>query len=296
MTVSTTSSSDLDTWGRLEDSTGNLIVENDDSSLTNQNFRISTAVTSGTYCVRVSSYRAATTGDYIINASFIADLHSDTRSGASILGLNSSLTGQIGPNDDVDYFEVVVDRPGTLTVYTLGALDTWGQLEDSLGNVIQSNRGSGVGGNFRISEIVTAGTYYVRVESNYRSSSGNYTINADFAVTSGDHGNTRSNATPLPLNGSLSGRIAPSDDVDYFVVVVTRPGTLTVFTSGVLDTYGELEDGVGSTIAFNDDYGAFGTDINFRISTLVTSGTYYVKVTSFLGQSTGNYTIQANFQ
>ena len=122
-----------------------------------------------------------------------SDDHSNTRSDATSLALGSSLTGQIDPGSDVDYFSVQVSESGTLTVYTTGSLDTKGTLENSSGSGLASNDDGGNGNNFRIERSVSADTYYIKVES-YRSRTGSYTIHASFSTTSvsvatGDSGN-----------------------------------------------------------------------------------------------------------
>ena len=220
-----------------------------------------------------------------------SDLHGNTCDTATSLALNGSVPGHIDPDDDIDYFEVVVVQPGVLTVSTSGGLDTVGQLEDNMGSTIGYNDDiSNTDHNFSISMMVTAGTYCVRVTS-YEENTGDYVVNARFSTD--DHGNTRAVASSLALDGSVAGHIAPGNDIDYFEVVVVRPGTLTVSTSGGLDTIGQLEDGVGSVIGSNDDIN--NTNRNFSISEVVTVGRYYVRVTSYRN-ATGNYIINASFQ
>ena len=113
-----------------------------------------------------------------------SDDHSNTRSDATNLALDSSLAGEIETGDDVDYFKVQVSESGTLTVYTTGSLDTKGSLENSSGSRLASNDDGGRGSNFRIERSVSAGTYYVRVES-YSSRTGSYTLHASFESSSG---------------------------------------------------------------------------------------------------------------
>ncbi len=102
--------------------------------------------------------------------------------------------------------------------------------------------------------------------------------------------NTRADATPLPISGSLTEDIAPGDDVDYFSIQVETAGELTVWTTGALNTVGALEDSDGNTVATNDDYSGY----NFSIAHDVEPGTYYVKVESY-ATATGAYTIFAEF-
>ncbi|MDE0510196.1 MAG: pre-peptidase C-terminal domain-containing protein, partial [Gammaproteobacteria bacterium] len=107
------------------------------------------------------------------------DDHSNTRSGATSLSPNSSRAGRIDPGNDTDYFAVQLSESGTLTVYTTGSLDTTGQLLSSSGSSLGSDDDGGSGTNFRIEREVSAGTYYIKVES-YRTNTGSYTLHADF--------------------------------------------------------------------------------------------------------------------
>ena len=65
-----------------------------------------------------------------------------------------------------------------MTVHTTGSLDTKGQLEDSAGAVLASDDDGGDGYNFRIVHVVSAGTYYIKVEGYDASTTGSYTIHA----------------------------------------------------------------------------------------------------------------------
>ncbi|MCY4095005.1 MAG: PPC domain-containing protein [Gammaproteobacteria bacterium] len=116
-----------------------------------------------------------------------SDDHSDTRSGATSLSLGGSQSGRIDPGTDVDYFEVQVNEPGTLTVYSTGTIDAEGELQDSSGSVLDSNSDSGDRLNFRIEHSVSAGVYYVKVES-WRSGVGDYSVHASLEVNGGGGG------------------------------------------------------------------------------------------------------------
>ena len=143
-----------------------------------------------------------------------------------------------------------------------------------------------------------AGTYYygacVESVSGESNTDNNCSDGVRFTVSSGgdDHSNTRSGATSLSLGGSRSGQIETGDDVDYFRVQVSTSGTLTVYTTGNIDTYGTLQNSSGSTLENNDDDGD-GT--NFSIARAVSAGTYYVEVKGLHSGVTGSYTLHARF-
>ncbi len=249
--------------------------------------------------------------------------HSNTRVGATSLALGGSRSGQIRPGSDIDYFKVQVSKSGLLTVYTTGILDTRGVLQNSSGTTLIRNLDDGSGKNFKIERSVRAGTYYIKVES-YRSYTGNYTIHTSFREQSpqlaqspsvrkpvprqrsssssveknnlsgrnNDHSNTRSGATPLSLGGSRSGRIEPGNDIDYFKVQVSKSGVLTVYTTGLLDTRGVLQNSSGTTLTGDDDDGSGN---NFKIERSVNTGTYYIEIDSH-STTTGSYTVHANFR
>ena len=298
LTVETTESTD--TEGRLEDDRGNTLATDDDGGA-GSNFKIVHNVTAGTYYIRVIGYYNSRTklysvGHYTISANLGADApanpddHGNTPATATSLSLNSPLTGRIDPSDDIDYFRVQVPTAGELTVETTGSTDTEGRLEDDRGNTLATDDDGGAGSNFRIVHDVSPGTYYIRVTSWRSSRTGNYSLEARMAGAD-DHGNTPATATSLSLNSPLTGRIDPSDDIDYFRVQVPTAGELTVETTGSTDTEGRLEDDRGNTLATDDDGGAGS---NFRIVHDVSPGTYYIRVTSWRSSRTGNYTLQAS--
>ncbi|MCZ0952025.1 MAG: putative Ig domain-containing protein, partial [Rhodospirillaceae bacterium] len=105
--------------------------------------------------------------------------HGDERATATGVEAGSDTDGVL-ESGDVDYFRIVVDAPGTLNVYSSGNTDTYGYLEDADGAVLRSNDDGGTGTNFRISEDVSAGTYFVRVRGYSSRTTGEYTLSVRF--------------------------------------------------------------------------------------------------------------------
>ncbi len=109
-----------------------------------------------------------------------------------------------------------------------------------------------------------------------------YTINDDYA-------NTAEEAQEISLNGSVSGGIEASGDVDCFKFTPTSTGDYLFYTTGSTDTKGSIEDANGTVLASNDDHGSGNR--NFIIKhTLVSNTTYYIKVSAF-STKTGDYVI-----
>ncbi|MYF57412.1 T9SS type A sorting domain-containing protein [Candidatus Poribacteria bacterium] len=115
--------------------------------------------------------------DYIIQSD-----DNNTPETATQLTLNTSLTEEIYPGDDIDYFSVEVEQPGQLKLWTTGSLDTIGKLENSEGDILHSDDDDGEDANFSIVFDASSGTYYLRVESNERIT-GDYTLYSEFEKT-----------------------------------------------------------------------------------------------------------------
>ena len=116
---------------------------------------------------------------------------------------------------------------------------------------------------------------------------------ATFAATTTDHGDTRDTATTLAVGGSVQGRIDPSDEEDYFEIVLSSDADLWVYTTGLLDTVGTLYTETGTLLEEGDDGPFLHTPGNFGIQREVEAGTYYLRVTSYRAWEAGSYTVQA---
>lgn len=303
----------------------------------------------------------------------IIDDHGGSPATATLVTATSSTAGNIEIGGDEDFFRIVIASSGTLVVETSGSTDTYGFLLASDASQLNENNDDGVGSNFRISRVVNAGTYFVRVRHYNASSVGSYALVTAFTASSqlslstptssvaaaggafsfnvtsnavwtwsddaswiessevtsqsggqffeftvlpntsitsrtgtvtftaggltathvvtqagvsgDDHWNTRATATVIAQNSTTNGNLATAGDLDYFRINVTSIGTLTLATTGTTDTYGTLFDSVGTTLLENDDTDAS----NFRLAWPVTAGTYYVEVRHYNTTLTGSY-------
>ncbi|MEQ1749043.1 MAG: S8 family serine peptidase [Prosthecobacter sp.] len=92
-----------------------------------------------------------------------------------------------------------------------------------------------------------------------------------------DHANSFNGATVVSPSSTTNGKIEVAGDQDMFCITVSQQTAMTLFTTGVTDTFGELFDGGGNLISsFNDGIGK-----NFFISRTMDPGTYYVSVRGF---------------
>ncbi len=232
-----------------------------------------------------------------------ADDHGNTISTATTLRLGSSVSGRIDPGNDQDVFKLDLSgASGTthLWIYTTGGLNTLGGLYDSHETLLYANDDTTSGGvvvdtNFRIPLTLSPGVYYVRVFSADYTTTGDYTLYAK----ADDHGGYfLDTATTLRLDSPIAGRIDPGFDGDLFKLDLSgAPGSthVWIYTTGTLDTLGQLHDSNGGLIVAYGDTTSGGVvvDTNFRIPWTLAPGVYYVGVFSADGTTTGNYTLHA---
>ena len=233
----------------------------------------------------------------------------DSKAGATVLTLETAPSGQLaalGSNrfwgkidsGDEDFFKLELTSTQVPTsvkvgfwIYTLGDLDTVGELLDEDGEVIEFDDYGAVlpdPENFFMWESLSAGTYYLKVEG-YGSETGDYILRVrTFKDTTG-----RSDAVPLQLGGSASGMIDPKSDDDYFRLELSERTDVILRASGFPDTVGTLLNSGGSEITSNDDGLLLPGASNFLIRRSLSRGTYYLKVSSYRDRSDGPYSVYA---
>ena len=133
---------------------------------------------------------------------------------------------------------------------------------------------------------------YGRLDRFFANQAGVHLLPTDPPPTD-DHGGSADVATGVLAGSETAGRIDDGTDADVFRIEIVEPGTLTVYTTGAVDTFGRLKREDGSVIAFNDDDA--GYESNFRIEAEVETGTYYVKVTGYDHTEVGAYRLHVEF-
>ena len=101
-------------------------------------------------------------------------------------------------------------------------------------------------------------------------------------------------ATTITLGFPINGELHSGDDVDYFRIEIASTVDVSIFTSGSIDTVGEVYDGSLTLLAFDDQPGSGN---NFRILERLYPGTtYYIAVRGFSASSVGLYTLTVQME
>lgn len=116
----------------------------------------------------------------------VGDDYGNTCATAVNVLANGATSGHIETGSDVDFLKVTLGSAGTLTLTSgslTDSLDPIGTLYDSGCNQIASDDdGAGIP-NFRISRVLGAGAYYLRVSS-FNGTTGGYVVTESFAPSS----------------------------------------------------------------------------------------------------------------
>lgn len=173
----------------LRDSTGALILQNDDANGANNLLRSEitwTATSSGTFFLDVSGYQTNTGSFYLSVSRPQADAVAASTATTGAISLGSSVNGTLDATGDHDWYAVTLTAGQTYLITTSatgGAADpdTALFLRDASGNLLAYNDdSSGTYSRIRFT-ATTTGTYYIDLGGWADSESGAYRMTVDVA-------------------------------------------------------------------------------------------------------------------
>ena len=266
---------EADTVGAVLDGNCRVLVENDDATDSNRNFRIDQELAPGTYYVMVRGYGQNTTGQFIlyVSASQMAELD-----------VPGSYSANLRPGGR-NHFSFEARTSGRYTIYSTGSVDLRAVLVFSGGVTIAVDDDCGEGTNFRIEHDLAPGTYLVGVVGYNERASGPYSVHIMGPSGAAGTGAGCSDALSIPAGAmatsSVRGRV-----LQYFSFQVNNAGSYRIYTTGDTDTVGQLLDSYCQVIADNDDG---GEGLNFLIGRFLSPGTYYVSVRGYGESASGEF-------
>ena len=168
---------------------------------------------------------------------------------------------------------------GTLTLSWTGDSDSYAHdvaFVDASGNVLAEKElySSGT----LVNEVASAGSYYVRVEDSHDDDDYAFTVTS--SSTTGaretEPNNTIATADTITSGQSIKGQSSSYSDIDYYKVVMSSAGTLSLSWTGDSDIWDHdvaFVDGLGNVLAEKELYSS-GTLVN----EVASAGSYYVRV------------------
>lgn len=269
-----------DTYGRLLDSQGKLLTENDDAG-PGFNFFIEEVLARGSYFVEVTGAEfdgMIATGPYTLEFAF-----EEFSPNAVDVQVPSSTEGQL-ETGELDFARIQLTRAGDLRIETTGELDTTGRLLDEHGDLLSENDGRGTASNFRIDEYLSRGTYYIEISGGSESVSGSYTLEVSFEEFSPE-------AVALEVPSSTR-RQLEAGARNHFDIELTETGILRVETSGATRTFCRLLNTNGDVLA---ESAGSGFNANCELNKFVSPASYYLEISGITILAAGAYTLETSF-
>ena len=265
------------------------IAEDDDGG-DDRNCAIQETVEVDDYWVLVRGY-GRTTGYYSLQIKSWSSDISNNLNQPYELAVNSSFDSRLGEKDDVDYFSVSLDQPGTMGIYTRGDADTIGcLLIDRTGLLKESwicDDDSGVERNFLIQYEVSHPTSYLFSVEGYNDSTGDYELSVILNETV-DTSDLMSNSVRIASTASNWSYQLPSTlkmgNIDSYRVDIHEASRLVVKLTG--------EYGIRSRVFRAPHLQIPVLDISKRdprLETHVSSGTYYLSIEGDTEAAVGSY-------
>lgn len=291
-------STEFDTYlSVLDAETSQLLAENDDANdpvaAASTNSRILSLFPAGTYQILVNSYQGQGQGAFILDVATenaqVSEKFIFGEPYRGIYGLAPTVHGAASRPGFA--FPFTLDEAGAVSLQMeTSSFDAYLYLLDSNGRVVAEDDDSAGALNPRIVQQLEAGDYTLVASSIANRPSGPYSLNTEHI--------TLDDRTSVAPGDSFSSFILPADSG-----LPNRPGVGKVYTlevdetsqvqidlrSDAFDTYLVLLDENNQLIEENDDN---GQTTDSRINRQLTPGTYKVVVTSFGGESVGQFELQ----
>ena len=248
------------------------------------------------YKVEVRAVNANGDGPWSDPTSGATTDHGDSRSSASLIALDSSLSGRIDESD-TDWFSFTVTGTEDIWIYSASdaPTDLVGELFDAVGDPITRSSNSYRFENtldFSLRSRLGTGTYYVQVTSGTApgaTHAGPYVLHARRGVTPGASFDT---AATIETGVSVAAYLVDQQDEHFFTFTVERATDVWLLSEGSVDTAAVLRDSNRQRLADNDDGFLDGIERGFLISATLQPGEYYLSVTSYNMRYTGPYVLR----
>jgi hypothetical protein len=299
-TVASTSNLNLSLNGLTSDadvqllnSSGSLIQSSANAGTSAES--IVRQVNAGTYYIRVLPYSGSTSYNLNLSATVIPpDNAGNTLVTARNVTLSSSTTtfqDWVGSADTNDYYRFTVASTSNLNLSLNGLTsDADVQLLNSSGSLIQSSANAGTSAESIVRQV-NAGTYYIRVLP--YSGSTSYNLNLSATVIPPDNaGNTLVTARNVTLSSSTTtfqDWVGSTDANDYYRFNVGTQSNFSLSLTGLTANADvQLLNSSGGVITTSANTGTTSESI----ASLLSTGTYYVRVYQSSGNT--NYSLSLN--
>ena len=278
-------------------------------------------VPAGTYYIKVtayvknSSYTYWSTRKYDLTVNFTSGSNWEKEPNGDIgistpINANTTYNGTLKNSSDTDVYRITVTTDGVLNINFTHAYFNDDQYRwtvtvmDERYNVYMSYLINGQTDNYNLPKLgIPAGTYYIKVTAYVKNSSYTYCSTIPYELTANftstdkwekEFNGGTENATSINVNTTYNGTIKNSEDVDYYKITVSSAGVLDINISHAFfnDTQARwtiylMDEKSNILVSYN---GISGTTESYNLPSVgVSAGTYYIKVTAYVKNSSYTY-------
>lgn len=206
----------------------------------------------------------------------------DDFSTATNLVLNDTVLSTIYPNEDIDYYKIVLTEGGLYSVSCSeipSSISVYLELYDDEENSLEFTYGE-KGEDVQLYKNLRPGTYYIKISNDYNAQSATpfNVVMEKHSTELDEYNNDTANAQLITLGRSYSTNIIPATDLDYFKIILTEGGLYSIKGSDVPDSLrvslSFLDDKDSTLAATYAD--AMGKDVELYAN--LKAGTYFVLI------------------
>lgn len=229
----------------------------------------------------------------------------DTYSTADTLSLNSTISGKMGTSSDVDFYKITASANGKLTIsfkhtYVDNYYVYWkvwvyyfsgGELKELSYKQINGTSNEKI--DFPVVGTVSSGVYYVKVSTSYGATCDySYSITNSFSSTDyyeKELNNSYATATVMSTDKEYGGYMNSTGDSDFYKITAPSNGKLSIsFNHTYVDNYYVYwkvwiyyySGGSYNELSYKQINGTSNEKVDFPTIGTVSSGVYYIKVTT----------------
>ena len=229
-------------------------------------------------------------------AEIVKDDHGNDSGRATLVSVNTTMSGDLELHGDVDWFSFSAVADTTYIIDT-----SLGTLEDSVLTLYDQNGQSEIGfdddGGLGLASRLfwtapSSGTFFVEVRG-FGSNIGSYTLSLSDKLPPDDHGNSGASATSIAINSPTAGALDFPGDVDWFSFSASAETEYTLRTTldTLFDSGLRLYDQDALTVLAETDAESFSASLLFWQAPA--DGVYFVEVSNVFSD-TGSYDVEVS--
>ncbi len=207
---------------------------------------------------------------------------------AALINVNQRYSGELTSFDDTDYYKVILEEDGNVTLSIKQKSDTtwYGSIENSNGDVYEDIKtdSSGMVSEDAVTQVgLPKGTYYIKINNYYNADGIPYEFSVNFTKSSTyekEMNNDVTSANDIQTYQTYIGSINNYNDMDFYKFTIPKDGNVSLAIKNKLESRweGHIQDSQGNIYEELSTDNSGSVDGNTTTEVGLPQGTYYIKV------------------